>query len=163
MSSTSYIATCFAPVNGSSFDFVSFRAIAYFLSVIAKGYFGYFSHTAMKLFSHSSYLRPLQSHISALFQPYCSHAAMSHFQPYGIVQHTSYLRLLQSHRYHTAIHPLEPCQPLEPFQPFTAVRPCDHATTIWIHTSAIPPITIHLSYRSYIEISVIPATKATRL
>ena len=24
--------TCFAPVNGSSFDFVSFRAIAYFLS-----------------------------------------------------------------------------------------------------------------------------------
>ena len=32
VSSTSYIATCFAPVNGSSFDFVSFRVIIYFLS-----------------------------------------------------------------------------------------------------------------------------------
>ena len=30
MSSTSYIATYFAPVNGSLFDFVSFRAISFF-------------------------------------------------------------------------------------------------------------------------------------
>ena len=30
MSTTSYLVTCFAIVNGSSFDFVSFRAIAYF-------------------------------------------------------------------------------------------------------------------------------------
>ena len=30
VSSTSYIATCFAPVNGFSFDFVSFRAISFF-------------------------------------------------------------------------------------------------------------------------------------
>ena len=29
MSSMSYIATCFTPINGSSFDFVSIRAISF--------------------------------------------------------------------------------------------------------------------------------------
>ena len=81
MASTICMAT--APVVGSSFELFSFRAILLFsLSIIAKGYFGYFSHAAIKLFSYSSYLRPRYIDISALFQPYCSYAAMrllSHF------------------------------------------------------------------------------------